>query len=300
VDEVLSGSVVAVSYIDFTKNAPNQAVDAAMEQLHTNGRDMFADSGLPSKYGWLLSYSMGQSKADMIADDKGEVQIQAMNFPAPPTRAKSNSKLSLTITIAIAVGGLLMILAIVCAVMAMRHRRARQQQQQAAARAKKPAPKVLDKIGGGVGGTTSGYLADLDGMLDDDNSDKIKSSTGKVGLVGFNETQGRGAGGSSLVWDTALLLLPMTHLSLPCVSCPVLRSHTPTPSQTPEWLASACAAPSAARPPSTCTAATTAPQPPSMPARRAARCRAGCGTGCSGLSHLPVWTHSWRGNPQTR
>lgn len=182
VDEVLSGSVVAVSYIDFTKNAPNQAVDAAMEQLHTNGRDMFADSGLPAKYGWLLSYNMGQSKADMIADDKGEVQIQAMNFPSAPTRSKSNSKLSLTITIAIAVGGLLMILAIVCAVMAMRHRRARrQQQQQQQARAKKPAPKVLhDKIGG-VGGTTSGYLADLDGMLDDDHSDKIKSSTGKVG-----------------------------------------------------------------------------------------------------------------------
>lgn len=37
VDEVVSGSVIAVSYVDFTKDAPAAAVDAAMEQLHTTG-----------------------------------------------------------------------------------------------------------------------------------------------------------------------------------------------------------------------------------------------------------------------
>jgi hypothetical protein len=37
VDEVVSGSVIAVGYVDFTKDVPAAAVDAAMEQLHTTG-----------------------------------------------------------------------------------------------------------------------------------------------------------------------------------------------------------------------------------------------------------------------
>lgn len=182
VDEVLAGSVIAICYIDFTKDCPTQAVDAAMEQLHTNGQSMFADSGLPAKYGWLLSYNMGQLKSDVVQDGPGDIPIQSMNFPPPTEKrpaARGNSKVSLTITIVIAVGVLVVIVGIVGAVLTMRHRRAKRRRQQQRPKKKVP-PKIKEKIGGG-GGTVSGYLADLDGMLDDEgDSDKIKSSAGQV------------------------------------------------------------------------------------------------------------------------
>jgi hypothetical protein len=169
VDEVLAGSVIAVSYVDFTKDAPTQAVDAAMEQLHTNGQNQFAESDLPAKWGWLLSYNMGQNKTDMMQDGPGEIQIQSMNFPAAKPAHRSGSKLSLTVTIVIAVGGLAVgALALVCAIVTVRHRRTRRKQQGA----KKPAQKQSPQKGGGGG--ASGYLADLDGMLDDATSDKSK------------------------------------------------------------------------------------------------------------------------------
>lgn len=180
VDEVLAGSVIAVSYVDFTKDAPAQAIDAAMEELHTNGQNQFAESQLPTKWGWLLSYNMGQNKTDMMQDGPGEIQIQSLNFPAGAGKPanRSGSKLSLTVTIVIAVGGLAVgALALVCAIVTVRHRRARRKQQGA----KKPAHKQSPQKGGGG---ASGYLADLDGM-DDGTSDKSKMSIDRVRLLVF-------------------------------------------------------------------------------------------------------------------
>jgi hypothetical protein len=146
-----------------------------MEELHTNGQNQYAESQLPAKWGWLLSYNMGQNKTDMMQDSPSDIQIQSLNFPAGSAKPahRSGSKLSLTVTIVIAVGGLAVgALALVCAIVTVRHRRARRKQQGA----KKPAQKQSPQKGGGG---ASGYLADLDGM-DDATSDKSKTSIDRV------------------------------------------------------------------------------------------------------------------------
>lgn len=142
---------------------------------------MFAESQLPQKWGWVLTYNMGQNKTDLMQDNPGDVQIQSMNFPpgvAKPVPRRAPSTLSLTAAVAIAVAGLIALLGLVCVVFAYRRRYAIRQ-----AKAAKAAAKTGKDNNGGYGviaGTHSGYLADLDGM-DDGMSEKMtKKSFGRV------------------------------------------------------------------------------------------------------------------------
>lgn len=140
---------------------------------------MFAESQLPQKWGWVLSYNMGQNKTDLMQDNPSDVQIQSMNFPsgaAKPVPHRRPSNLSLTAAVAIAVAGLIVLLGLVCAVFAYRRRHAKRQ-----AKVAKATKTGKDNNGHGVvGGTHSGYLADLDGM-DDGMSEKMtKRSFGRV------------------------------------------------------------------------------------------------------------------------
>jgi hypothetical protein len=114
-----------------------------------------------------------------MQDNPGDVQIQSMNFPpgvAKPVPHRRPSNLSLTAAVAIAVAGLVVLLGLVCAVFAYRRRHAKRQ-----AKVAKATKTGKDNNGHGViGGTHSGYLADLDGM-DDGMSEKMtKRSFGRV------------------------------------------------------------------------------------------------------------------------
>lgn len=184
VDEVLDGSVIAVSYVDYSKDAPLEAVDAAIEHMQDSAQTQYADSKLPAKWGWLLNYSIGQNKTALLEENPADVSIQALNFPAQ-SGEQARRKLSVTATIAVTITGLIVLLGVALLIYSFRNRRAASKQDLDAAGAKKAAKVEKAKLGGkktsavgtqggggGSGGTggRSGYLHDLDGMLDDGSS----------------------------------------------------------------------------------------------------------------------------------
>jgi hypothetical protein len=182
VDDVVPGSVIAVAYIDFTEGTPDEVVDAAVEQLHTTGQNMYADSKLPSNWGWLLNYSTGVNKTALMEDTAGDVQIQSMAFPsnAAQTRTKHN-RISVTATVAVVVAVAAVICAVVCVVILMKRRSSKERSTS------NHDPKMKGARESGGGGASE-YLRDLDGM-DDGASERTKFSSFARVSTCFSATQ---------------------------------------------------------------------------------------------------------------
>lgn len=175
---MLQGSVIALGYVDFTTGAPTHALDAALEQLHTNGATNYAESKLPAKWGWLLNFSMGQNKTELLQDNAADVQIHTMNYPPGqgPAGPPPGMKLSMTATIAIAVGSIVAVLAGCCIIFIWRRRKAKKERE----RERERQVKVVQQRGSGKDSRASGYLHDLDGMTGVDDSISGKTGTIKV------------------------------------------------------------------------------------------------------------------------
>lgn len=169
---MVPGSVIAYGYIDFAEGTPQEVVDAAMEQLHTTGQNMYADSKLPSKWGWLLNYSTGLNKSTLMEDTAGDVQIESLAFPSAATQKAKHNRMSVTATVAVVVAVAAVICAIVCVIILMKRKGAKV----ASAPVKDQKPKEAQESGnGGI----SDYLRDLDGM-DDGASERTKFSFARV------------------------------------------------------------------------------------------------------------------------
>lgn len=175
----MQGSVIALGYVDFTTGAPTHAVDAALEQLHTNGATNYAESKLPAKWGWLLNLSMGQNRTELLQDNSGDVQIHTMNYPSGqgPPGTPPSLKLSMTATIAIAVGSIVAVLSGCCIIFLWRRKKAKKERERERERQVKV---VQQQKGSGKDSRASGYLHDLDGMTGVDDSISGKTGTIKV------------------------------------------------------------------------------------------------------------------------
>lgn len=213
VDEILPGSVIALSYLDFVRGTSLDVIEAAMEKLHTVGQSQYAESKLPAKWGWLLNYSMGQNKTElMLEGTQGDAQMNTGAYPTASLKPapKRNTQLSPGATVAIVVVCVAVLLSAGCGVFVARKKRIEKREAQ------KKAVAARQKA------VVSGYLNDT-GSMDDTASQAtttIKVSIAPMSGAGENQplpTRATCCGSNGCSCE-ATDILPCLPLTPACVS----------------------------------------------------------------------------------